>query len=176
MYHCEWIYSQIREDDEEIEADGASYQLEMMRCLRDVNIDNNTIGWYGKLAYLLGSPLYYEHWSLYHWWFHLPVNVHQVSVNLHGFLSNCTTDWNFHELPGKFDSSVLYLMWIISFGMPVHILFSFILFNNNFYLMLFLKFRFSLSAVGWFSSVTIKGSNIFSIMYSDCSAIGRGKS
>ncbi|CAN6454259.1 unnamed protein product [Victoria cruziana] len=36
----------IREDDEEIEADGASYQLEMMRCLRDVNIDNNTIGWY----------------------------------------------------------------------------------------------------------------------------------
>ncbi|KAH7670408.1 Eukaryotic translation initiation factor 3 subunit H protein [Dioscorea alata] len=36
----------IREDDEEIEADGANYQLEMMRCLREVNVDNNTVGWY----------------------------------------------------------------------------------------------------------------------------------
>ena len=26
--------------------DGASYQLEMMRCLREVNVDNNTVGWY----------------------------------------------------------------------------------------------------------------------------------
>ncbi|KAM5569864.1 eukaryotic translation initiation factor 3 subunit H [Rosa sericea] len=36
----------IREEDEEIEADGANYQLEMMRCLREVNVDNNTVGWY----------------------------------------------------------------------------------------------------------------------------------
>lgn len=36
---------QIREEDEEIEADGANYQLEMMRCLREVNVDNNTVGW-----------------------------------------------------------------------------------------------------------------------------------
>lgn len=33
-------------DEEEEETDGALYQLEMMRCLREVNIDNNTIGWY----------------------------------------------------------------------------------------------------------------------------------
>ncbi|MBA0566945.1 hypothetical protein Golob_011717 [Gossypium lobatum] len=36
----------IREEDEEIEADGANYQLEMMRCLREVNVDNNTVGWF----------------------------------------------------------------------------------------------------------------------------------
>lgn len=28
------------------ETDGANYQLDMMRCLREVNVDNNTIGWY----------------------------------------------------------------------------------------------------------------------------------
>jgi len=26
--------------------DGAEYQMEMMRCLRDVNVDSNTVGWY----------------------------------------------------------------------------------------------------------------------------------
>lgn len=31
--------------DEDDEADGANYQLEMMRCLREVNVDNNTVGW-----------------------------------------------------------------------------------------------------------------------------------
>ncbi|RZC63079.1 hypothetical protein C5167_024829 [Papaver somniferum] len=31
--------------DEEIEADRANYQLQMMRCLREVNADNNTAGW-----------------------------------------------------------------------------------------------------------------------------------
>ena len=24
----------------------AEYQMEMMRCLREVNVDNNTVGWY----------------------------------------------------------------------------------------------------------------------------------
>ncbi|KAG6527701.1 hypothetical protein ZIOFF_009827 [Zingiber officinale] len=43
----------IREEDEEIEADGANYQLEMMRCLREVNVDNNTVGWYQST--LMGS-------------------------------------------------------------------------------------------------------------------------
>lgn len=43
----------IREEDDEAEADGANYQLEMMRCLRDVNVDNNTVGWYQST--LLGS-------------------------------------------------------------------------------------------------------------------------
>lgn len=36
----------IREEDEENEAEGANYQLEMMKCLREVNVDNNTVGWY----------------------------------------------------------------------------------------------------------------------------------
>ncbi|QHO09906.1 Eukaryotic translation initiation factor 3 subunit H [Arachis hypogaea] len=44
---------EMREEDEEIEADGANYQLEMMRCLREVNVDNNTVGWYQST--LLGS-------------------------------------------------------------------------------------------------------------------------
>uniref|UniRef100_A0A1D1XP85 Eukaryotic translation initiation factor 3 subunit H n=1 Tax=Anthurium amnicola TaxID=1678845 RepID=A0A1D1XP85_9ARAE len=43
----------IREEDEEVETDGANYQLEMMRCLREVNVDNNTVGWYQST--LLGS-------------------------------------------------------------------------------------------------------------------------
>ncbi|GAO48985.1 eukaryotic translation initiation factor 3 subunit H [Saitoella complicata NRRL Y-17804] len=32
-------------------AGGARYQAEMMRCLREVNVDNNTVGWY-QSAYL----------------------------------------------------------------------------------------------------------------------------
>jgi len=40
------ICSQTRtEEDEGNEADGANYQLEMMRCLREINVDNNTVGW-----------------------------------------------------------------------------------------------------------------------------------
>ncbi|XP_024378109.1 eukaryotic translation initiation factor 3 subunit H isoform X1 [Physcomitrium patens] len=34
------------EDEDELDTDGANYQLEMMRCLREVNVDNNTVGWY----------------------------------------------------------------------------------------------------------------------------------
>ncbi|CAI5465366.1 unnamed protein product [Closterium sp. Yama58-4] len=41
------------EEEEEEEADGAMYQLEMMRCLREVNVDNNTVGWYQSTT--LGS-------------------------------------------------------------------------------------------------------------------------
>lgn len=40
------------EEDEEIEAEGANYQLEMMRCLREVNVDNNTVGWYVLICLL----------------------------------------------------------------------------------------------------------------------------
>lgn len=36
----------VAEDDGEDESAGASYQLDMMRCLREVNVDNNTVGWY----------------------------------------------------------------------------------------------------------------------------------
>ena len=36
---------QSRNDEEDGEGDGASYQLDMMRCLREVNVDNNTVGW-----------------------------------------------------------------------------------------------------------------------------------
>ena len=32
------------EEDAGVE-DGANYQLDMMRCLREVNVDNNTVGW-----------------------------------------------------------------------------------------------------------------------------------
>ncbi|CAI5969907.1 unnamed protein product, partial [Closterium sp. NIES-65] len=48
-------HSQSRggEEEEEEEADGAMYQLEMMRCLREVNVDNNTVGWYQSTT--LGS-------------------------------------------------------------------------------------------------------------------------
>lgn len=32
-------------------ADGGTlYQLEMMKCLRDVNVDNNIVGWYATSA------------------------------------------------------------------------------------------------------------------------------
>ena len=34
------------EEDHEAVGEGESYQLEMMRCLREVNVDNNTVGWY----------------------------------------------------------------------------------------------------------------------------------
>ena len=33
------------------ETDGQTYQLDMMRCLREVNVDNNTIGWYQSTIY-----------------------------------------------------------------------------------------------------------------------------
>lgn len=40
-------------DGDDEESDGALYQLEMMRCLREVNVDNNTVGWYQSTS--LGS-------------------------------------------------------------------------------------------------------------------------
>jgi translation initiation factor 3 subunit H len=33
-------------DDDADASSGANYQLDMMRCLREVNVDNNTVGWY----------------------------------------------------------------------------------------------------------------------------------
>ena len=33
------------EEDVEDESAGANYQLDMMRCLREVNVDYNTVGW-----------------------------------------------------------------------------------------------------------------------------------
>jgi len=38
------------EDEESAESVlvGAEYQIEMMRCLREVNVDNNTVGWYSS--------------------------------------------------------------------------------------------------------------------------------
>ncbi|KAL4450191.1 hypothetical protein ABPG77_010860 [Micractinium sp. CCAP 211/92] len=35
----------LGEEEQEV-GEGESYQLEMMRCLREVNADNNTVGWY----------------------------------------------------------------------------------------------------------------------------------
>jgi len=37
------------DDDDEGDAEGQEYQMEMMRCLREVNVDNNTVGWYTSL-------------------------------------------------------------------------------------------------------------------------------
>jgi translation initiation factor 3 subunit H len=36
---------QGNEEDGDEQA-SSNYQLEMMRCLREVNVDNNTVGWY----------------------------------------------------------------------------------------------------------------------------------
>jgi len=43
--------SKTGEEDEEPQDSnlgGAEYQIEMMRCLREVNVDNNTVGWYSS--------------------------------------------------------------------------------------------------------------------------------
>ena len=37
-------FPSIGDDDAEA-SEGESYQLEMMRCLREVNADNNMVGW-----------------------------------------------------------------------------------------------------------------------------------
>jgi len=39
------------EDESLDEQAGASYQIEMMRCLREVNVDNNTVGWYQSSSF-----------------------------------------------------------------------------------------------------------------------------
>eukprot|EP00475_Leptophrys_vorax_P011791 TRINITY_DN18292_c0_g1_i2.p1 TRINITY_DN18292_c0_g1~~TRINITY_DN18292_c0_g1_i2.p1 ORF type:complete len:348 (+),score=17.47 TRINITY_DN18292_c0_g1_i2:101-1144(+) len=44
--HCFPFPSRSAEEEDAEEADGALYQLEMMRCTREVNVDNNTVGWY----------------------------------------------------------------------------------------------------------------------------------
>eukprot|EP00698_Gefionella_okellyi_P021510 TRINITY_DN6996_c0_g1_i1.p1 TRINITY_DN6996_c0_g1~~TRINITY_DN6996_c0_g1_i1.p1 ORF type:complete len:349 (+),score=79.58 TRINITY_DN6996_c0_g1_i1:46-1047(+) len=41
--NCFAFPQQKEESNDEV---GAEYQLEMMRCLREVNVDNNTVGWY----------------------------------------------------------------------------------------------------------------------------------
>ncbi|KAL1924305.1 uncharacterized protein VTP21DRAFT_7340 [Calcarisporiella thermophila] len=43
-----------KEDDDE-NVDGAQYQLDMLRCLREINVDNNTVGWY--YSTYLGSSM-----------------------------------------------------------------------------------------------------------------------
>lgn len=42
MNHCS---QSSRQDEDEQDPEGAHYQLEMMRCLREVHVDNNTVGW-----------------------------------------------------------------------------------------------------------------------------------
>lgn len=40
------MQSRATEEEEGGATDGgADYQLDMMRCLREVNVDNNTVGW-----------------------------------------------------------------------------------------------------------------------------------
>ena len=43
---CMDLQATVADDEEAEDGDaGASYQLDMMRCLREVNVDNNTVGW-----------------------------------------------------------------------------------------------------------------------------------
>jgi hypothetical protein len=39
------VHSQ-NQDEADADAALSAYQLDMMRCLREVNVDNNTVGWY----------------------------------------------------------------------------------------------------------------------------------
>ena len=40
-----WLQGNAGEEEQEAVGEGESYQLEMMRCMREVNADNNTVGW-----------------------------------------------------------------------------------------------------------------------------------
>ncbi|KAL6571312.1 Eukaryotic translation initiation factor 3 subunit H [Orobanche hederae] len=80
----------IREEDEEIEAEGANYQLEMMRCLREVNVDNNTVGWVQMMMCL--SKIFVGSHKLYHV---------KVSINFVWIVPDCGIDRDFYELPGE---------------------------------------------------------------------------
>ncbi len=39
------LFAQGNTVDEADAAEGENYQLEMMRCLREINADNNMVGW-----------------------------------------------------------------------------------------------------------------------------------
>jgi translation initiation factor 3 subunit H len=39
-------FPNIQDDQGDSDDESGDYQIEMMRCLRDVNIDHNTVGWY----------------------------------------------------------------------------------------------------------------------------------
>eukprot|EP00983_Pelagomonas_calceolata_P052963 1143089-Pelagomonas_calceolata.AAC.3 len=47
---CKAVHAQkqtsVAAEDGDEENAGATYQLDMMRCLREVNVDNNTVGWW----------------------------------------------------------------------------------------------------------------------------------
>ncbi|GAX74259.1 hypothetical protein CEUSTIGMA_g1708.t1 [Chlamydomonas eustigma] len=43
---CFAFPASVADEENDDENAGASYQLDMMRCLREVNVDNNTVGWY----------------------------------------------------------------------------------------------------------------------------------
>lgn len=44
--NCFPFTSKSHEDEGQDEMDGAEYQLQMLRCLRKLNYDANTVGWY----------------------------------------------------------------------------------------------------------------------------------
>jgi len=44
-------FPSLTAEDESGAPETANYQLEMMRCLREVNVDNNTVGWYQSTNY-----------------------------------------------------------------------------------------------------------------------------
>mmetsp|Transcript_14500 Transcript_14500/g.31531 ORF Transcript_14500/g.31531 Transcript_14500/m.31531 type:complete len:326 (+) Transcript_14500:145-1122(+) len=48
---CFAFPASVADEDHEDDTAGASYQLDMMRCLREVNVDNNTVGWYQSATF-----------------------------------------------------------------------------------------------------------------------------
>jgi translation initiation factor 3 subunit H len=44
--NCYPLPARGEDETEDNDDDGSDYQMDMMRCLREVNVDNNTVGWY----------------------------------------------------------------------------------------------------------------------------------
>ncbi|RHZ45050.1 hypothetical protein Glove_692g8 [Diversispora epigaea] len=79
-----------KSDDENELVDGARYQVDMMRCLREVNVDHNTVGWYQSTY--LGSFVTHKLIETQHNYQQTFNNksvviVHDVSRSTHGNLS-----------------------------------------------------------------------------------------
>jgi hypothetical protein len=48
-----WTLQARGNEEDDAADDSAAYQLDMMRCLREVNVDNNTVGWYADLHFCI---------------------------------------------------------------------------------------------------------------------------
>ncbi|CAG8622397.1 4526_t:CDS:2, partial [Paraglomus occultum] len=101
-------------DDENEQLDGAHYQAEMMRCLRDINVDHNTVGWYQStylgpfVTHKLIETQYNYQQTLNN---QSVVIVHDVSRSTHGNISlrafRLTQAFMEAQKEGKFSSESL---------------------------------------------------------------------